>query len=219
VEVLWHPPNIADDGAAAGVWKERIGEVDGPILLFFGNIRRYKGLHDLLAAMPNVRREVAATLIVAGHFFEPLEDFERQAMRLGVARSVRFFPGYVPKNEVEGLFEVADLVVLPYRSASQSGILAQAALAGKPVVATGVGGIPEFLGDRGVIVPPANPEALAEGIVQALTQPPLPPRVPDGGWEGWRSFLLVLASGPTSASAGASTAQNSNSSRDSERPC
>ena len=131
--------------------------------------------------------------MVAGTFFEPAERFRTQATQLGLEldRDVRLLSGYVPREQVPDLFALADVVALPYRAASQSGVIAQAALAGKPVVVTAVGGLPEALDGRGVVVQPANPAALAAGIVRALEDPPPPPPLPSGGWDDWRDTLLA----------------------------
>ena len=97
-----------------------------------------------MAALPIVRRSVDAKLVVAGSFFEPFERYERQVRDLGVADAVRFLPDYIPDEQVPALFAASDVVALPYRSASQSGVLGQAALAGRPVVATRVGSLPQM---------------------------------------------------------------------------
>jgi D-inositol-3-phosphate glycosyltransferase len=194
VRVVHHPPNLAEaeSPAARAMWTQRIRPAEGPVILFFGTVRRYKGLDDLLAAMPLVRSRVSARLIVAGTFFEPVERVREYARGVGAEpdRDVRFFPGYVPSDEVSSLFALADVVALPYRSASQSGVLAQAARARRPVVATAVGGLPEAINGHGVVVPPGDPRALADGIVSALIDPPAPPTVPVAGWEEWRRLLV-----------------------------
>jgi glycosyltransferase involved in cell wall biosynthesis len=188
VEVLSHPPNLPAKGEPNGrsAWRDRIGPVDGPVILFFGHVRRYKGLEDLIAAMPLVRREVPATLVVAGRFFSPIRKVRAIVDRCGAGEAVRLHPGYVRGDEVSDLFSCADVVALPYREASQSGIVAQAALFGKPVVATEVGGLVEAVGDRGILVPPADPGALA----RALMDPPPPPDLPKVDWDDWRRALL-----------------------------
>jgi glycosyltransferase involved in cell wall biosynthesis len=197
VEVLPLPPMLErKQGKTETDWRARIGPLDGPVVLFFGHVRRYKGLEDLIAAMPIVRRAVPATLVVAGPFFLPVAAFERQAVHLGVRDHVRFFPGYVPDEDVASLFEMANLVALPYRSASQSAILPLAAAYHTPVVATSVGAIPEVVGSRGILVPPRNPTALADGIVRALLHPPMPPAVDPSGWDLWRQALLRACSSP-----------------------
>jgi glycosyltransferase involved in cell wall biosynthesis len=193
VEVLAHPPNLRANGNEAGAWSDRIGPIDGPVVLFFGNVRAYKGLEDLVTALPIIRRTVPATLVVAGRFFQSEERLRGLARDLGVSDAVRIFSSYVPANEVSGLFDAADVVALPYRSASQSGIVAQAALYGKPVVATEVGGLPEAIDGRGIVVPPAQPEALAHGLIRALTDPPPAPPMPSADWEDWRAALLSQA--------------------------
>jgi glycosyltransferase involved in cell wall biosynthesis len=75
---------------------------------------------------------------------------------------------YVPDDEVEALFKAADLVVLPYRSATQSGVTHVAYAMGVPVITTDVGGLAETVvpGETGRVVPPENPAALAEAIVE-----------------------------------------------------
>ena len=188
-----HPPNLTaqPEGEDPGRWRVRLRPLDGRVILFFGNVRTYKGLEDLIAAMPHVCERLDATLVVAGTFFKQLSRFESQAASLGVSGSVRFFPHYVNNEDVPGLFALADVVALPYRSGSQSGVIAQAALTRTPVVATTVGGLPEALGDRGVLVPPRDPVRLADGLVRALQDPPPAPMLDDDPWRAWRDVLLA----------------------------
>ena len=185
------PPPLARDDEPA---EPRDDLPAGPKVLFFGNVRAYKGLEDLLAALPIVRRSVDATLVIAGTFMSPLSRFERIAADLGVEDAVRFLPGYVPDEDIPGLFGACDVVVLPHRSASQSGIVGRAATARRPVVATRVGSLPEMLGGNGVLVEPADPPSLAAGIVSALTDPPPPPPRDDAAWDTWREAVLREAS-------------------------
>ena len=88
----------------AADWDARLGAPAGPVILFFGNVRAYKGLEDLVAAMPAVLERVDATLVVAGTFMEPLERYQEQARALGVEHHVTFLPDYLPDEEVAGLF-------------------------------------------------------------------------------------------------------------------
>jgi D-inositol-3-phosphate glycosyltransferase len=193
VEVLGHPTfALGEDPEAPELWHARIGAVERPIILFFGYVRPYKGLVDLLEAFPFVRRSVPATLVVAGTFYERLDRFEQQAQRLDVHQHVRFFPAYVPDGEVTALFELADVIALPYRSASQSGIVAQASAAGLPVVTTSVGGLTETLPTDAVVVPPRTPAALAEGILRAFDRP-RPAREPVSGWADWGALVEAQA--------------------------
>ena len=195
--VLGHPPNLPVGGASprdAERWRTRLRlPEDGAVVLFFGNVRPYKGLADLVEAWPAVTRaHPAATLLVAGTFFESLQRYERRLAQLSVAESVRLYAEYVPADEVAGLLAAADLLVLPYRSASQSGIAPLAATAGCPVVATAVGGLPEALPAGCATTPPGDPAGLAAAISAALLKPPPPPRAA-AQWEAWAAMLVEEA--------------------------
>ncbi len=138
----------------------------GDVVLFFGYIRHYKGLDTLLEAWPAVRARRPATLVVAGEFYEDAAPYRRLASAAG--ESVRLLSRYVPDDEVEALFKAADVVVLPYRSATQSGVTHVAYALGVPVITTDVGGLAETVtpGETGLVVPPEKPEALAAAIVR-----------------------------------------------------
>lgn len=200
------PPEIPRTVEAAGAWEERLAGVKRPTILFFGQVRPYKGLEDLIAALPLVRRRVDASLVIAGRFVQPLERFRRQVRTLGVEEHVRFIPDHVPDEEVPGLFRRCDVVALPYRSATSSGVLVEAAQSERPVVVTRVGALPEMVGEHGVVVAPRDPASLADGLVRALEDPPPPPPVTPDAWERWRDFLIDCALGagePAQARAGA----------------
>jgi glycosyltransferase involved in cell wall biosynthesis len=152
------------------VARRRLGlEPGDEVALFFGYIREYKGLDVLLDAWPAVAKaRPAARLVVAG---DPVRlDAARRDALLAAATRVgavhRF--GYVPFSEVTGYLAAADVLVLPYRHVSQSGVLFLALAHGLPVVATCVGALPEVLcdGESGLLVPPESPGALAEALVR-----------------------------------------------------
>ena len=134
---------------------------DVPIALFFGLVRPYKGLDVLLEAMALVERPLH--LIVAGEFWQAEADYRAQIARLGLATAVTILNNYVPDEEVAALMAVADVVVLPYRSATQSAIVQVAFGHGKSVITTKVGGLAEAVQDgvTGLVVPPEEPGALA----------------------------------------------------------
>lgn len=139
------------------------------ILLFFGYIREYKGLRYLLRAIPEIIREdERVKLWVVGEFGSDKEDYLKLIRELGIEDGVRVQDSYTPDREVEKYFAAADLVVLPYTSATQSGIVQVAYGFTKPVVVTNVGGLPDVVedGETGYIVEPEKPQAIAEAVVR-----------------------------------------------------
>ena len=141
---------------------------DKPVLLFFGFVRAYKGLTVLLDAMPEVLKKLDATLLVAGEFYEDKAPYMAQIENLGIGASVRVIDKYIANEEVADYFSAADLLVLPYLSATQSGITQIAFVFDLPVIATNVGGLPEVVdnGRTGYLVPPSDPAALAGAITR-----------------------------------------------------
>ena len=139
-----------------------------PHLLFFGNVRRYKGLDGFLQALAIVKREMAFEATVAGEFYIDRSPFRSLAAKLGIDDCVTWKDHYIPNEEVPAIFEQADLVVLPYIEATQSGVVPLAYRFGVPVVASDVGGLAEVVQDgrTGYLVPSGNPEILADRIVQ-----------------------------------------------------
>jgi D-inositol-3-phosphate glycosyltransferase len=149
--------------------RARLGLPAGkPLILFFGYIRAYKGLDLLLRAMPAIRERVAAELVVAGEFYEGEERHRRLAAELGLAEAVHFHADYIPEERVALYFSAADVVVLPYRTATQSGIVQIAYQLDTPVICTDVGGLAEVVphGRSGFIVPPEDVPALAAAVVR-----------------------------------------------------
>jgi glycosyltransferase involved in cell wall biosynthesis len=147
--------------------RARLG-LSGDVALFFGYVRRYKGLDTLLAAWPLVRAQrPGATLVVAGEAYEDTAAYRALADAAGPG-AVRWLDRYIADDEVEALFRAADVAVLPYRSATQSGVTHVAYALGTPVIATRVGGITETVreGETGLTCPPEDPPALAEVLVR-----------------------------------------------------
>lgn len=140
--------------------------VDGRVLLFFGLIRPYKGLDVLLDAFARVADELDATLLVVGEFYEDRGRYDAMIERLGIGARLRVVDRYVPNEDVEMYFRAADVAVLPYRSATQSGIVQTAYSFHLPVIVTRVGGLPDVVrdGETGYVVTPDDPEALSDAI-------------------------------------------------------
>jgi len=167
-----HPHPIYDffrrDDTTPEEARKRIDAGSEPIILFFGYIRPYKGLIYLLRAMPEIRDKVGARLIVVGEFYEDKEPYMKEVKDLGIGENVEFIDRYVPNEEVESFFLASDLVVLPYLSATQSGIVQIAMAFDKPMVVTRVGGLPDVVaeGKTGFIVPPEDSDAIAKAVVR-----------------------------------------------------
>ncbi|MFQ5510757.1 MAG: glycosyltransferase [Candidatus Krumholzibacteriia bacterium] len=140
--------------------------VDGRVILFFGLVRPYKGLRLLIDAFASGVRQLQTTLLIVGEFYEDKQPHLDRIRELSIESHVRVVDRYVPDEEVETYFRACDLVVLPYLSATQSGITQIAYGFDKPVIVTAVGGLPDVVEDgvTGFVVPPRDPDALARAI-------------------------------------------------------
>lgn len=151
-----------------GQARERLGIADGiKMLLFFGYVREYKGLRYLLKAMPLIlQEEENIQLWIVGEFGNDKEDYFRMIEELGIGKWVKTVDSYTPDRQVEKYFAASDLVVLPYVSATQSGIVQIAYGFEKPVIVTRVGGLPEAVINEktGYVIEPENAEALARAV-------------------------------------------------------
>ena len=144
----------------------------GEILLFFGFVRPYKGLDNLLEAMPLILAQRPVTLLIVGEFWEGRERYRKRIDDLGIAAAVRIVDEYIPNEQVEPYVAAADLVVLPYVSGTGSGIVQIAYGCLRPVVATTVGCFPEVVedGKTGYLVPPGAPQPLSDAIVRFFAE-------------------------------------------------
>ncbi len=142
---------------------------DAPVILFFGFVRRYKGLQILLDSMREVRGRLPdICLIVAGEFYEDEAFYRDKIASLKLTGQVRLINEYIPKEEVADYFAAANVVVQPYLSATQSGVAQVAYQFDTPVITTDVGGLAEVVlhEKSGLIVPPNDPSALAGAILR-----------------------------------------------------
>ena len=139
----------------------------GNLVLFLGRIYKYKGLEYLIKAEPTITKEVPDAKIVIAGTGENFKKYERMMVNKDnfIVRNY-----HIPYKEGAELFQRCSIVVLPYIDASQSAVVPIAYAFKKPVVVTDVGAIPEIVDDgvTGFIVPPRNPEALADAIVKLL---------------------------------------------------
>jgi glycosyltransferase involved in cell wall biosynthesis len=137
---------------------------DGPVALFFGLVRPYKGVDVLLEAWRRARLPDGARLWIAG-----MPRMDIAGLRAASGPDVGWVPRFVDGPELAAVFRRADLVVLPYRLADQSGVLFTALAFGRPLLMSAVGGFPEVAATgAGDLVPPDDPDALAGGLEALL---------------------------------------------------
>ena len=164
------PANRAPEQASTQQRGQQQGEE--VTILFFGTIRPYKGAEDLVEAFNLLPRDgsIHWRLLAVGETWEGWELPAEKIRESAFAEHIEFVNRYVTDAELPEFFDRADIVALPYHRASASGPLHMTMHRGLPVVVTDVGGLSEAAADYTgtIFVPPANPEALAEGIVAAL---------------------------------------------------
>jgi glycosyltransferase involved in cell wall biosynthesis len=145
------------------------------VLLFFGQIKKVKGLNVLLQAMPEVVRRYPDTLLlIAGKEWK--DDFQRYQRRidsLGIASNCVSHIRYIPDTEVPNYYSAADIVILPYTKIYQSGVLLMAMSYGKPVVASDIEGMTEVIteGYNGFLFASGDAESLSSKLIEALSNP------------------------------------------------
>jgi glycosyltransferase involved in cell wall biosynthesis len=161
-----HP--AGDDGLPA-----ELAAVEGPVALFFGLLRPYKGLDVLLEAWRGIE---GAELWVVG-----MPRMDTTALKASAPPGVRFVERFVPDPQVAALFRRADLAVLPYREIDQSGVLFTALGAATPLVLSAVGGFPEVAAAGAAeLVPPGDAAALRAALVRLLADAPARERLAAG---------------------------------------
>jgi glycosyltransferase involved in cell wall biosynthesis len=140
---------------------------EGPVILFFGLLRPYKGIETLLEAFREVRG--AELWIVGNPRMDPTPLHRLAAESPG---RVRFVTRFVEDAEIPAIFRRADVVVLPYRDAEHSGVLYTGLAFGKPMVLSAVGGFPEVAATGAArLVPPEDPAALASAMNELVADP------------------------------------------------
>jgi glycosyltransferase involved in cell wall biosynthesis len=132
--------------------------------LFFGFIRDYKGLDLLIDAMKTVSEDVE--LIVAGEVYGSFQKYEQQIAQAGLSNRIHVFNRYISDAEVAQFYGAADVCVLPYKSATQSGITAISFHFEVPIIATNVGGLAETVKHQktGVVVDSPDSSLIATAI-------------------------------------------------------
>jgi len=145
--------------------------VDEKIILFFGFIRRYKGLDLLIEAMPEIARRVPdVRLVVAGEYYEDPEPYRQAIERSGMSDRITMHTDYVPNEDVATWFSASDVIVLPYRHATNSGIVQIAYNFAVPAIVTAVGSLAEIVIDTetGYVLPDAAPSTIAAAVAKVF---------------------------------------------------
>ncbi|MBX7045012.1 MAG: glycosyltransferase [Ignavibacteria bacterium] len=146
--------------------------ISDKVILFFGYIRKYKGLNYLIDAMKEVVKKLDVKLLVVGEFYEDENKYMEQIKNNNLEKNILVISDFMPNEKVRYFFSACDLVVLPYNSATQSGITQIAYFYDKPVVATKVGGLSEVIhdGETGYLVEPKNSPQIADAILKFYSE-------------------------------------------------
>ena len=141
------------------------------IILFFGFIRKYKGLDILLDAMQIIKNVKVNNkhikLLIAGEFYDDRKLYEEQIERLGIKNNLILHTDFIPDKEVRNYFCAADVVIQPYRNATQSGVIPVAYHYEVPMIVTNVGGLPKMVPHNKVgLVAKPTAASLAEKILE-----------------------------------------------------
>lgn len=163
----WRPP-----AAAVRTTRARHSPSGDPVVVYFGRLEWEKGVHDLLAALPRVRRAYPGTrLVIAGQGRQAAALVE-QSRKLRVRRSVDFV-GHLPDRALVALLAAADAVVLPSRYEPFGIVALEAAAAGAPLVASTAGGLAELVVDgvTGLSVTPGDVDGIASAVRAVLADP------------------------------------------------
>lgn len=133
-------------------------------ILFFGLIRKYKGLDILIDAFKQLGDDYQ--LIIAGEPYGSFESYQKQIDESGVKERIKLFPQYIKDSDVKKYFSAADVTVLPYRSATQSGISSVSYHFEVPMIVTDVGGLKETIGDKGtgIVAEEVTPDCIKKEI-------------------------------------------------------
>ena len=183
--VVVHSDSGREELLEAGIGSDRVAVVPHPVfdssaqvpsppngttLLFFGLLRAYKGVDLLIRALPSIPE---ARVVIAGDPLEPAEPLQRLAEELGVSTRIEWRLGFLPDAEIAELLHEAAAVVLPYRHAGSSGVLATALGHGRPAVISDIPGLADDVRNlgAGIAFRPGDVEALAAACRAVLADP------------------------------------------------
>lgn len=166
------PLPALDPGADREAARKRLGIEEGPLALFLGLVRRYKGVETLLEAAPRIARETGARIAVVGEVFPDAGELSRLCKASPVADRILWKDEYVSEEEMGLWLAASDVVVLPYRKISGSAIAARAIGARRPIAAAEVGGLKEIVvpGVTGELFAPGDAGGLANAVGRVLAR-------------------------------------------------
>ena len=168
---LYHPlyDQYLDASVDRAEARRAFGYTDADrVVLFFGLIRPYKGLSDLIGACSLLPPDVK--LLIAGESYMDHDEIRIQIESAGLGNRVLWRDSFIPDSEVASFFKAADVVALPYRSATQSGVAQIALSFGKPLVLTRTGGLPDLVdeGSTGALAEPCDVPDIARAVMEVL---------------------------------------------------
>jgi glycosyltransferase involved in cell wall biosynthesis len=172
-----------------------------PLILFFGFIRKYKGLDILLHSMALLQQKMPTLqLLIAGEYYEDKKDYEALISELGISNQLLIHTHFIADNEIKYYMCAADLVVQPYRNATQSGVTPLAYHFEIPMLVTDVGGLAAMVpnGKVGLVASP-NAESIAEKIelfFETGASPYLPHIVDEKKKYSWHNMVKAILDSP-----------------------
>ncbi len=174
VKVNFHPSYkiFNPGGMSREKAREKLQISEKNVLLFFGFVRKYKGLTYLIQAMPDILKTIDARLVIAGEFWEDKKPYLETIKQLDLGDKVTIIDRYIPNEETPYFFFAADIVVLPYTSVTGSGMVQLAFGFQKPVVVSNIGALSEVVCDKktGFLVSPKNPDEIAKAVLAFFTE-------------------------------------------------
>ena len=189
-------PAVSRDSA-----RRRLG-VEGPLVLFLGLVRAYKGVDVLLDAAPEIVRGSGARIAIVGEVFPDSRDLTRRREASPVAERILWKDEYVPEEEMALWLAACDVVALPYRRISASAIAARAVAARRPIAASAAGGLREAVvpGVTGELFEPGDAAGLARAVKRILERgsesyrPGLDAAARAASWQNYADRILQFLS-------------------------
>lgn len=169
--------------------------LNSSILLFFGIVRRYKGLNVLIEALKILKmKNIHPLLLITGEFWDDKQSYVNLIDKYHLEKQIWLKDEYIPNEQVDLYFKAADVLVAPYVGGTQSAVIALAQAYGMTIISTDAvaDGISSSSESNLLIVPSGNAEALAEAIRNTLMQPETVNKNPEPSISDWQRLVLIL---------------------------